>query len=151
MTMRTAGLLLCAALFAAFFPQTGHAQTNYEFSYFQCDPLSCVEIGPPETIGSVLVSFNSTCTGGAIGGLNGSAKITIGIPGACKTPYVPHALVETSRTEYLDDCGDPYYVDYVTETGEVFSVSGITVVNISNESGCDGSITSPVVIGKKPC
>jgi hypothetical protein len=149
--MKNIWLLACLVAVVMLAPQPAHAQVDYVFSYFQCDPSSCQETGPPETIGSVLVSFNGTCTGGAIAGLNGSAKITIGVPKACSTPYVPYALVETSESEYLDDCGAPYYVDYVTETGEVFSISGITVVNISNTSGCDGSITSPVVIGKKPC
>lgn len=150
--MKQVWLLACSISFSVAFAQTAHAKTDYVFSSFQCDPLSCQEEGPAETIGSVQVSFNSTCTGGAIGGLNGSAKITIGIPNACKTPYIPFAIVETSQSEYLDDCGDPYYVDYVTETGEVISpLTGATVFNLSNSAGCDGSITSPVVIGNKPC
>jgi hypothetical protein len=144
-------LMLCSAAFFALFAQAATAQTNYVFSYFQCDPSSCQEEGPAETQGGVLVSFSSTCTGGAVPGLSGKAAITIGTPGACKTPYIPYALVETSATQYLDDCGDPYTVNYVTEIGEVFSVLGVTVFNISNSAGCDGSIQSPVVIGTKPC
>jgi hypothetical protein len=148
--MKRIWLLLCSAAFAAVLAPTAHAQ-NYLFSSFQCDPTSCQEEGPAETQGSVLVNFNGTCTGGVLNGISGSAEITIGVPTACKTPYIPLATVETSETEYLDDCGDPYYVDYVTGTAEVISPTGGTVLNISGTSGCDGSTSGPTTIGTKPC
>jgi hypothetical protein len=150
--MKKLWMPLCLVVLTTTLTPKVHAQTDYVFSYFQCDPTSCEEEGPAETQGSVSVSFTSTCTGGAVGGLNGSASIKIGIPNACKTSYIPYALVRTSETEFLNDCGDPYYVAYVTETGEVFNpATGATVFNLSSSAGCDGSTTSPVSVGFKPC
>ncbi len=127
------------------------AQTNYQFSYFQCSPLSCEEEGPAEENGNVLVSLNSDCTGGAIAGINKNLEVLIA---NCRVPYIPYALIEKSTTEFYDDDTCPpttYYVDYAAFNGEVFTAGGVVVYNVSVSYGCDGSQSSPITFGTKPC
>lgn len=128
---------------------SAQAQTpDFIFSSFQCDPSSCEETGPLSTTGSAFVSVDSTCTGGAIPGLNKRVLATVA---NCSLPYQPFALVESFRTELLDDCGDPYFVDTMRTTGEVFNFIGSVVFNIQIEFSCDGGEGSPTVFGEKPC
>jgi hypothetical protein len=131
---------------------SAHAQApDFIFSSFQCDPTLCQETGPLSTVSSAFVSVNSTCTGGVIDGLNKTITTNVGIPTACILPYTPFALVESFRTELLDDCGDPYFVDTMRLTGEVFSFIGSLVFNLQVEFSCDGGEGSPTVFGEKPC
>jgi hypothetical protein len=149
MKLITLSLLFAAVVSLAL---NAHAQSNKEFSSFQCDPTSCSEEGPAETSGSVFVSFTSTCTGGVVAGMNGNAKVTIG-PG-CHSLYIPYALVQTSTTELYNNDTCPattYYVSYVTPNAEVFNVFGTVVFHTESTTGCDGSTTGLTVIGTKPC
>jgi hypothetical protein len=146
--MKRIWLLICLALFAPIFVHKAHAQTDYVFSSIQCDPVSCQEEGPPETSGSVAVGFVGYCTGDIVPVLSIGAKVYME---NCSTFYIPFALVETSKTEYLDDCGDAYYVSYETPSAEIQNLDGITVFNLSATYGCDGSESSPITIGTKPC
>jgi predicted outer membrane repeat protein len=145
--MKRLMILLCfSASVTTLAPQA--QATDFIFSYFLCSPTSCAEEGPAEKSGSVLVSYNSTCTGGAIGGYDGDVEVVLA---NCAVPYIPYALVQTHRTQYLDDCGYPYYVDYVTPNGEVFNASGTVVFHIDITYGCDGSKTNQTTFGTKPC
>jgi hypothetical protein len=121
---------------------------SYLFSTLQCDPLSCVEEGPPETNGIVSVDFTSTCTGGLIAGIN--LDVTTQISN-CNVPYIPYAQVQTSRTQYLDDCGDPFLVDYATFNAEVFTGGGVVVFHLETTYGCDDSQSGPTTFGTRPC
>lgn len=124
-------------------------QTNYQFSYFVCDPTSCEEEGPAETTGYVLVSPNSDCTGGAIDGINKDIKISLD---KCSTAYIPYAYIQKTSTEYYDDDTCTYYwVDYAAFNGEVFTSGGVVVYHLDTSYGCDGSESGPVTFGNKPC
>jgi hypothetical protein len=139
-------------VFIASFNMTSaaHAQ-GYQFTYFQCDPISCKNTGPPEFQGSVSVSYNSTCSGGVITGIDGSAQASIGINGPCPNLYIPQALVETFTTELLDDFGCPYFIDTVRNHSEIYNQFGIIVLHISNEASCDGGGTNDTISGTRPC
>jgi hypothetical protein len=142
--------LLCSLFLAATFATSLHAQ-DLVFTSIQCDPTSCQEEGPAETQCDVTVDFIGYCTGDIVPVLAVNAQAVIGKPVACQTPYIPFALVETSKTQYLDDCGRPYYVSYVTPNAEIINVLGITVFHVDAAYGCDGSETAPIVVGTKPC
>src|SRR5437016_5754098 len=98
---------LCLAASAALIAPVVHAQNSgFLFSSFQCDPASCRQETPiPVLQGSASVSFTSTCTGGAVSGIEGETKSFVGVPTACSSSFTPRASVETFRTQHLDDCG----------------------------------------------
>src|ERR1700746_1488148 len=98
--METALAFSCFFVLASFLLPLTHA-TDFTFSSFQCDPSSCVEQTLPTESGSAFVSFNATCTGGAIGGIEGSALARIGIPEPCSAPFVAKAIVQQSTTTQL--------------------------------------------------
>jgi hypothetical protein len=135
--------LLCSVtmvLLLALVPPRAHAQTNFEFSYTQCDPTSCQEEGPLATQSSAFVSFTGYCTGGVLPGINATASIKVGVPNACRLPYYPYALIQTSTTGiYNSDACPPYeyYVSYVTTNGEVFNLVGIVVYHADASAGCE--------------
>ena len=131
--------------------KTAHAQADLVFTSFQCDPVSCVEQGPAETQGDVTVNFVGYCSGTIVPVLAVNAQTVIGVPVPCKVPYIPYALVQTSQQEYLDDCGVPYYIDHVTPNAELFTAGETLVFHVDATYGCDGSQTSPIVFGTKPC
>jgi len=127
------------------------AQTNYQFSYFLCSPSTCQEEGPAEKNGSVLVSLNSDCTGGVIGGINKNIEVLIA---NCSVPYIPYALIQRSTTEYYDEGTCPptaFYVDYASFNAEIFTAGGVVVYHGDVTYGCDGSESGPTNIGTKPC
>jgi hypothetical protein len=146
--------MLCSFAAVLLLAPHAHAQTNYVFSYTQCNPLSCEELGPYERQGSVFVSFNGTCTGGIVTGIKANAGIQIGSNGVCSLPYQPYALIKTSILELENrDACPPYFYDvsYVTETVEIYNLLGTTVYYYAATQGCDGSITGATVLGKIPC
>ena len=151
--MRTANLksILFVISLSALFCRPAGAQTNYQFSSFQCDPLSCSEEGPPMKSGHVSADLNSTCTGGAISGINKSITVTLA---NCSVNYIPYVLIQKSTTEFYDDNTCPptaYYIDYATFNGEVFTVGGVVKYHSETTYGCDGSESGPTNLGTKPC
>lgn len=125
--------------------------TDFVFSSFQCDPISCQETGPLATISSAFVSVDSTCTGGVVPGFNKTVLANVGTPGECMIPYQPFALVEKITSTLLDDCGDPYDVDTMRTSAEVFDSPGHVVFSLQAEFSCDGGEGSPTQFGSKPC
>src|SRR5262245_12712151 len=103
--------------------------TDFVFSSFQCDPLSCINRTPfPVFQGSASVSFDGTCTGGAVaGGIHLLASAVIGIPIPCSTPYTPEAKASKQTIELLDDFGCEYSVDTVLNVVTVYDAFGINV------------------------
>lgn len=68
---KTIALLLFLA--AALLTPRAHA-TDFVFSSFQCDPVSCTERTPePVLMGTVSVTFSGVCTGGAVGAIESFA------------------------------------------------------------------------------
>jgi len=147
-TMKASALLFSLILMAC---SPSRAQ-NYIFSSYQCDPTSCVEIGPAAKTESVLVTFTGVCTGGAVENpLNLSAYSFVE---NCSVPYIPYASTEVSRLElYNEDGCSPYEyeVDYVTPTTEIFTASGQVYWYQEVTYGCDGSTTGVTTFGTKPC
>jgi hypothetical protein len=139
--MKKIWLLLSFAAFSTTFTQIAHAEENLVFSSYQCDPISCNEEGVTGTNSSASVSFVGYCTGDIVPVLSFGASAAIE---NCSSFYTPIATVEVSKTEYLDDCGDPYYVSYETPFAEVLNLAGITVFSLSATYGCDGSESSPI-------
>jgi hypothetical protein len=143
-------VMMLSLISMAFTVTQNAAATDYAFTYFQCIPGSCQDETLPTVVGSATVFFESACSGGVVNGINGSVSMTIGTPTACHAPYIALALVQTSRTELLDDCGVPYFVDYATESGEIFNASGVVVYYNAVTTGCDNS-ESTTVHGSRPC
>lgn len=144
---------LAALLFIiiACFMLPANAQTNYEFSYFQCSPTSCEEAGLLEKTGSASVELYSDCTGGRVSGINRTVTTTLL---NCSVPYTPFAQVERSRTELENSDACPpyfYYVDYATFIAEIFNNFGTTVWHADATYGCDDSVSGPTNFGTKPC
>lgn len=136
---------------AALFAPAAHA-TDFVFSSFQCDPSSCIEQTPvPVTQGSVFVSFNGTCTGGAVAGIEAFASAQVGIPEPCQTAYTPQAKIAVTRSELLDDFGCEYFVDTEINRFDIFDATGVNVFNSSSGAACDGSTTGPFQVGFRPC
>jgi hypothetical protein len=129
------------------------AQTSsFLFSSFQCDPLSCKEQTLlPVFVGTASVSFTSSCSGGAVSGLEGDTISRVGVPTACSTALTPRASVETFRTEHLDDCGIPFFVDTVRQNSDVLDALGDVIFHKDLEASCDGGTGGPIVVGEKPC
>jgi hypothetical protein len=126
--------------------------TDFVFSSFQCDPVSCIETtAVPVTQGSVSVSFNGTCTGGVVAGIEAFATAQVGIPNPCQSPYTPRAQISINEQELLDDFGCTYLVDTEINRFDIFDASGINVFNNSSGSSCDGSTTGPFTAGTRPC
>lgn len=127
------------------------AQVNYVFSSYQCDPSSCVEIGPYAKTESVSVTFSGVCTGGIIAGIKAEASTTLL---DCSVPYSPTASTEPFSEEYEDDDECPpvaYTVDYVTPISAVYNAAGTAVFTEYYTAGCDGSGTTTTKEGTNPC
>lgn len=136
---------------------SAHAQSpDFIFSSFQCDPISCVNELPPTLQGEVTASFNGTCTGGAIGGIEGFAKSQVGVTptgesAPCSTPYIPRVAFVVHRSELLDDFCDVYSLDTVTESADVLDPLRDLVFHREISSSCDGGVTPVARIGTQPC
>jgi len=143
---------ICFLAVLGLFVPAARAQTNFIFSSFQCDPSSCIDETPiPVFQGLALVTFDSTCTGGAITGISGRAKAVVGDIGQCRDPYTPHAEIDRYRSTYLDDCGNPYSVDSETEIAEIKNAGGAIVFLDEAGVSCDGGTTGPTSNGSRPC
>jgi hypothetical protein len=151
MTMKiTAASFLFFAVGFLFAP-AAHAQ-DFVSSSFQCDPLSCEERTPfPVLQATVNVTFDGTCTGGAVGGIESFATAFVGLPDPCPVPFTPIARIEVSTADLLNDFGCIYFVDTVTESAEIRDALGNTVFFKSSGASCDGGLTGPVTFGTKPC
>lgn len=126
------------------------AQVNYVFSSYDCDPSSCVEIGPAAKTETVQVTFSGVCTGGIIGGIEAEATTTLL---NCTTAYVPAASTETFSEQYEDEDECPpelYTVDYVNPISAIYLGSTVVFTEFYT-SGCDGSGTSVTKEGNYPC
>jgi hypothetical protein len=148
-TMMKIFALLFAVLVIA--PVPSRAQVNYVFSSYQCNPSSCVEIGPSAKTEQVSVNFSGVCTGGAIGGIEAEATTTLL---NCTVPYVPTASTEPFTEEYEDDdeCPpEPYTVGYVTPISAIYNSAGTEVWSEYYTAGCDGSGTTTTQEGEYPC
>lgn len=145
-----AALFLFLALGVLFTP-AAHAQ-DFVFSSFQCDPLSCEERTPfPVFQATVNVTFDGTCTGGAVGGIESFATTFVGLPNPCPVPFTPIARIQVDTARLLDDFGCLFFVDTVTESSEVQDVIGNPVFFRSTGASCDGGLTAPLSAGTKPC
>jgi hypothetical protein len=152
MTKTIISVLFLFALACSLLPSVAQAQTNFIFSSFQCDPGSCKnQTTAPVFQGTVTVTFNGTCTGGAVAGIEAFATSFVGVPGPCEVPYTPFAQVEVSRETLLDDFGCPYDVDTETNIADVLDVLGNVVFNTSSSTSCDGSTSGPFTVGTRPC
>ena len=125
------------------------AQTNYEFSYFNCNPTSCEIEGPAAKNSSVTVTLQSGCTGGIVSTIDTFATAFVA---NCTVPYIPYAYMQNTSTELYDDttCSS-YWLDYATPNAEVFTAGGVVVWHNAVTYGCDGSTSGPTSIGSKPC
>ena len=148
--MKLAFAFVYLLAFGAFLSSPSHAQ-GFVFSSFQCDPSSCAEQTGPTVAGSAFVSFNSTCTGGIIAGIDGSALARIGIPDACTTPFIAKAAVEQSTTTQLDDFGCTFNLSSVTQTAEILTPFLTVVFTDEQGSDCQGGTSGPTNNGTKPC
>jgi len=147
-------LLFLLVVVAWVVPLSAQTTTSNDmiFSSRQCDPVSCVETAGPSTQTESLVSFNGVCTGTQVPeGINDYILVEIGEPNACNAAYFAHSEVDIIRTELLDDCDDPYYVDTARFTGEVWNLAGGVVYHGEEDLGCDGGESSPTAFGEKPC
>src|ERR1051325_10398334 len=143
----TAAVFLFIALGVLFVPPA-HAQ-DFVFSSFQCDPLSCDARTPfPVFQATVNVTFDGTCTGGVVGGIDSFATTFVN---ECPVPFTPIAHIEVSTAELEDDFGCIFVVDTVTESSEVQDVLGNTVFFKSSGASCDGGLSGPFSAGIKPC
>jgi hypothetical protein len=148
--MKIALGLLCFFTVASFLPSPIHA-TDFVFSSFQCDPSECIEQTAPTTVGTAFVSFNATCTGGAVSTIEGSALAQIGVPEPCTAPFIAFAQIQQSTTTELDDFGCPFNLSSVTQTAKVFSAAGVQVFSDVGGSDCQGGTFGPTNDGTKPC
>jgi hypothetical protein len=138
----------CVAL-----PNSAHAQTNFVFSSFQCDPLSCTATTPvPEFQAQVSVDFIGTCTGGAVGTIESVAVAVVGATAPCLAPYTPVATNTVTTEEFLDDFGcNPFFVDTVTASADILDFFGNPVFHKSTGFSCEGGTSGPFVVGTIPC
>jgi hypothetical protein len=148
--MKTIGTLSCLLTVVAVFAPKSHA-TDFVFSSFQCDPSECIEQTVPVTQGSAFVSFNATCTGGAVGEISGSASIVIGVPTACNAPYVAYAQVQQSTQTLLDDFGCAYDLSSETQIAKIFNSAGTLVFDDEAGVDCQGGTFGPTNNGLRPC
>jgi hypothetical protein len=141
-------ILLCV-----FVPSHAHAQTNFVFSSFQCDPVSCESrTSIPVFQATVNVDFIGTCTGGAVPGIEAFATAFVGSPEPCQVPYTPVASVVVSTQEMTDDFGcNPFFVDTETTNADVLDVLGNPVFHKSSSASCDGGTSGPFSVGARPC
>jgi hypothetical protein len=142
--------LFCFLAAASILAPASHA-TDFVFSSFQCDPSSCSEQTLPTEVGSSLVSFNATCTGGVVGDIEGSALAQVGIPEACSTPYVAKAQVQQSTTTQLDDFGCPFNLSSVTQIAQILTPFLVPVFTDKAGLDCQGGTFGPTNNGDKPC
>lgn len=126
------------------------AQSGYVLTSFHCIPSVCEDQGPPATTSSATVVFDAQCSHAGAVTQSFSGQVNVFVQN-CSTAYVPFAKVETYRTTHLDDCGSPYDVDTLRESGEVFSASGAVIYHASQEVSCDGGTTGTTIFGQKPC
>jgi hypothetical protein len=149
--MKCAVAVFSFAVFSVLFAPAARA-TDFVFSSFQCDPSSCVERTPvPVTQGSAFVSFNGTCTGGAVAGIEAFASAQVGTPNPCQSPYTPEAKISIQTTEQLDDFGCEYAIDTEINAFNIYDASGINVFHNSSGTSCDGGTTGPFTAGSRPC
>jgi hypothetical protein len=153
-------LVFCIGLGVLLFASSARAQNpppNFIFSSFQCDPLSCDNRSLPTVEGTVFATFDSTCTGGAVGGIQAEMTTIIGIdpvtgqPSPCHVPLVARAAFEVFRTEELDDFCEPFLLDTVRQISEVLGPLGVFLWHKELSASCDGGGTGVFVAGTRPC
>ena len=152
--------IFCIGLGVLFLPAPARAQNpppNFIFSSFQCDPLSCDNRSLPTVEGTVFATFDSTCTGGAVGGITAEVTTIIGVdpvtgqPSPCHSPFVARAAFEVIRTEELDDFCEPFLLDTVRQISEVLTPLGGFVWHKELSTSCDGGNTVFSTVGVRPC
>lgn len=139
------------ALIILMCPQQGYAQSSEDeiFTVFQCIPGNCVDnIGPTDQ-GIATVVFHAECTTGLV--FQGQIQSIIGVSGPCNAAYFAQAEAKALRSELLDDCGLPYFLDTLQENGALTNLLGVIVFAASTEASCDGGEGSPTVFGTVPC
>jgi len=145
------GLCLACILFAP----SAHA-TDFVFSSFQCDPVSCQDSGIFDVVSEASVSVDAFCTGSGIE-FHKLVKAQVGIDPVtgevepCNSPYEPKALVERHTTELVDDFGCPYNLDTMRLSAEIFDSLGGIRWSAQQEFSCDGGEGAPTVFGTRPC
>lgn len=142
--------LFCFLAGAAFLPPTSRA-TDFVFSSFQCDPTSCQEQTVPVVAGTAFVSYDATCTGGAVPGFSGSAKSQVGVNGPCNSLFIAQAQVQQSTTTQLDDFGCPFNLSTATAIAQILTPLGVPVFTDTFSVSCDGGISGPTNNGERPC
>lgn len=149
--MKFIGILALFLAATLIHPQYGYAQSSEDeiFTVFQCIPGSCVDNVGPTIQGIATVVFHAECTTGIV--FQGQIQSIIGISGPCNAPFSALAEAKAIRSELVDDCGLPYFLDTLQENGELFDLFGNVVFAASTEAGCDGGEGSPTVFGTIPC
>jgi len=128
-----------------FYPQSGHAQ-NEVFTVFTCVPSSCVDSVGPTTNGVAAIVVHAACTTGVTFDVGATTTIT-----NCSLPYTAENDAQALRTELLDDCGVPFFLDTLQINESITSILGTVVFHQSQEESCDGGSGAPTVIGSVPC
>ena len=143
-----AGFLLAITLFC---PLQGFGQSSEDevFTIFQCIPGSCVDTVGPTKQGIATVVFHAECTTGIV--FQGQIQAIVGVQGPCNVFLSGLAEAKALRSELLDDCGNPFFLDTLQENGELFDLAGQVIFAQSTEAGCDGGEGNPTVFGTIPC